>query len=370
MGRVFQLLGEDRRDPEYFEVDEVRRYLNDSYRDVARITGALEAVREANTEQDIGEYNLPSDLAEVRRVYFQDERLQPVSAYELEKIDWEWRTTTGEPRYYSIDGRNPRKMWLYPVPADGLTVSADSSVGIIVRIQRTGDDFQTRMHLGDFDFGVVTDYDEDSETVNFTGGGADDDYGLVTDIQDAAVADQYEFSSEFGIVVDLSEDADDFGDSIFQGQGAISSSDASEYGVITEWDDPDRGEQYIPDEDDGDECFGTIVNLTVPDWRYEVWYRQDPEEMESLADEPLLSPYTDMAIVYGAALRGLMRDSGALNPLLAEVYQELYQGQIQFLKGLNARRAPREQRKMGQREGQRRRNDYIRLPSNYPVVRR
>lgn len=369
--RVYTLLGENFQQPEYFNDDEVRRYINDAYSALARDSKALEVRREFLTDEDVAEYDLPDDCASIRRGYFRGERLYPLTHFELDRMDENWRNDSGEPRHYTIDNLDPRTIRLHPTPDSGIVVSFDSETGVVVRLQETGDSYQLRRQLGDFDYGVVTDYSEDSETVNFvagTGGGADEDYGIVVDIQDADTADDYGYDSEYGVMVDLSESDDDFDDSVWI--GANDSSNDVELGIIIDWEDPGNDVRFIADDYNDDATTGTILHLTVPEWRFELWYQQDPPDLEQNTDRPLLPEYSHQGIVYGAAARGLLRNSGALNPALAEVYQKLFEQHLMFLKKVVARREKEQVQVFGQHAGRRRAAPLIRLPSNYPQVRR
>ena len=127
--RVLNLLSEDST-PESYTTAEIDRLLNDSYREIARDTGALEIELDIEGVQGVGEYDLPDNIGRIRRVEWDAQRILPASSHELDRHDMTWNTRTGTPMAYKVDDLNDQ-IRIYPIPASEDRVIFEDEYGIV-----------------------------------------------------------------------------------------------------------------------------------------------------------------------------------------------------------------------------------------------
>ena len=128
--RVLNLLSESTSSPESYTTAEIDRLLNDSYREVARDTGALEIELDIEARTGVGAYDLPDNIGKIRRVEWDAQRILPASSHELDRHDMTWNTRTGTPMAYKVDDLNDQ-IRIYPIPASEDRVIFEDEYGIV-----------------------------------------------------------------------------------------------------------------------------------------------------------------------------------------------------------------------------------------------
>jgi hypothetical protein len=98
--RALLMLGEDPDAPVYWTRDEIGRYINDAYSDIALDTRAIETVEALALTDDSGYGYLSDRIAQVYRASFDDRILQNTTRFELDRSDPEWETQSGLVTHY------------------------------------------------------------------------------------------------------------------------------------------------------------------------------------------------------------------------------------------------------------------------------
>lgn len=380
--RVLDLIGEDTNRLKDYSRDEIGRYLNDTYRQLARETCALETQFWFQIVEGMATYTLPENMGEIQRITHRDRRIVPLSTFELDRIEETWEDEAGEIDAYTVFQRDSGAIRVYRNPDydDSEVLSGD--YGTIVAFVTEDDSYDTTnynfFYVGPtVSLGVVTDYEETDETVAFaaagSGGGADADYGTVVDVTDSTESGRYTFDSEYGVVVDMTDSEED-GLSVVTFESATESTLDDEFGIVIDVRNEDR--VFVFNAQEG-------VNLPVistDELGTEVWWKNDDEILEVWTDEvPLhltedgettrLPRWMDMGIVYGAASKALLKNSSARDEFIASTYAALYLAWQKLLTDLSRNSTKETSRGFGQTiNGARRVRRGPRLPGAYPRV--
>ena len=149
--RTLNLLSESNTSPESYTTAEIDRLLNDSYREVARDTGALEIELDIEAQTGVGAYDLPDDIGRVRRVEWDAQRILPASSHELDRHDMTWNTRTGTPMAYKVDDLNDQ-IRIYPIPASEDRVIFEDEYGIVTDFEGADTYTYENNMLADYQF--------------------------------------------------------------------------------------------------------------------------------------------------------------------------------------------------------------------------
>ena len=149
--RTLNLLSESNTSPESYTTAEIDRLLNDSYREVARDTGALEIELDIEAQTGVGAYDLPDNIGRVRRVEWDAQRILPASSHELDRHDMTWNTRTGTPMAYKVDDLNDQ-IRIYPIPASEDRVIFEDEYGIVTDFEGADTYTYENNMLADYQF--------------------------------------------------------------------------------------------------------------------------------------------------------------------------------------------------------------------------
>lgn len=131
LGEVVQTL-RDRLDDDsgspsiFWGEEEIRRYLNEGRRDLARRVECVQTLATIATISGTQQYTMPADVVRVYRVEFQDASSQvwPLEYRDFNSLDqiwgtWQRTTTSSRPYLYTMWGYPPNlELTLYPTPVD------------------------------------------------------------------------------------------------------------------------------------------------------------------------------------------------------------------------------------------------------------
>jgi hypothetical protein len=360
---VFALLGDDKNDPKHFAVAEVGRYINDTIRRMAYESGSLEVRHFIDIQSGTGVYDLPAKVTRIFRVAYDGERIGAASTHELDRYDRGWPQRSGLVQVYYLDRLEHDQIGIWRIPeADGTLVVFDQELGTLVEIEDLT--VNMRFESKTASLGVVTDFTQDSDTVVFvagTGGGADEDYGIVVDVSSTESGATYTFSGEFGIVVDWEDSAaDNYDAEIFQ--STTENTATTEYGIVTDINTDDGSDVFFFDSE-----FGIVIDYNSTDNNLDIWAKEDPEDLADDTDIPRLPVHAHMGIAFGAAGQALMKNSEMRNPELAQIMIALESEYTGFLRKLVVKRAAESRRQMRQQIPNHRLNRvHPRLPGEYP----
>lgn len=87
------------------------------------------------------EYALPSDAIRILALFYADAHLPAATVEELEALDKDWQSTTGDPYAYTIDEITARSYYLFPTP----TSSGDD--GTVIYTETREDDLEDWLAL-------------------------------------------------------------------------------------------------------------------------------------------------------------------------------------------------------------------------------
>jgi hypothetical protein len=88
-----------------------------------------------------GEYTIPDEILELRRVAYNDETLEARTVTNLQARDPKWQTRTGpDPMVWTSLGFAHDKFWVWPIPSQSSTetVTVSDDYGVIVRAIDSG----------------------------------------------------------------------------------------------------------------------------------------------------------------------------------------------------------------------------------------
>lgn len=332
--RVYRALGEDGTAPQHWTDAEINRYINDTYRQFSRDSGALEIEHALEGVKGTAEYDLPAQIGRIFRVEYDELRILPTSEYELDIFDSVWKSRDNTPFAYRIDQLND-KIAVYPIPTAEERAVFDSEFGTIIDMG-PDDNF-------DSEFGVVIDIDDATGT----------DVMLFLDEQ-GSVPDKWVMDASVGLTADID------GSAFNQQTGLvtrITSDDTivfnSEFGIITS---ASEGE------------YGVVIDYNIPRLNLSIWAKKDPDDLATDTDEPELPEWTHQAIVFGAAARALRKESEARNFAVAGAYEQLASLTAQKLKRIVMTRMPERVLRPKMPRDRLTRVRAPRLPGNYPDV--
>lgn len=105
--------------------EEIRRWINDALRDVARRAEVLQSTETIGVATDIQEYTLPSNIIRVNRVEWRpdgEDSVYPLNYQDFHNMDSVWAASqemsVGHPIFYTMWGYPPSlKIVLYPKPS-------------------------------------------------------------------------------------------------------------------------------------------------------------------------------------------------------------------------------------------------------------
>jgi len=413
--RVYTLVGDKESSPLYFNGDRVDRAINRAYFTVAKESHALEQRTTVNLVNNQAIYDLPSNTDRVFRAAYNEEKIFPTSTQELDRFERTWESSNHELLFYTLDLQQKDKIRFYGTPQLGTGFSFDSEWGTIVDYVGTADD-QFRLESDIVSLGTVVNYTSTDNTVSFaigTGGGSDSSHGIVVDMSDTD-STTYTLSADLGTIVDLDDESSGSYDAEEFTNGTISSR-VTEYGEVTDIDDPAGTDTYLFNDEDGtpfgsftftqetgetidisestfnsefgsvaaieDAMFSSELGIMVAanelevgiviDWdsnvnALEIWSTRVPDELTSDDDEPELPGHSHLAIVYYAAERLLRNKSEVQNIELSTVYRELGDEYVFFLRTVTANRSPEQYRQIKPFRTTRTLHKQARLPATYP----
>lgn len=151
--------------------EELLFYANDSMDDITRDGEATIAHYSFEMVEGQRAYSLPSDLWELRGVKINGPKIFGVTAFDLEEIDAQYLTATGQPKFYYLD--DPQTIAFYPVP------NWTSNYGTF-----------------NSDYGEIVSITDGSSAYSISS-----DYGIVTEVIDTGMAAYYSVVPEFGVSV-------------------------------------------------------------------------------------------------------------------------------------------------------------------------
>jgi hypothetical protein len=118
----------DEQSPQFYTDSELRRWINQGTRDVARRTETLQATAVVNLSPGQQQYTAPTDTIRIYRVEFRDagSRVYPLEYRDYNNADSVWWTTQltaqSNPMMWTAWGFPPNlKIVLYPIPANPST---------------------------------------------------------------------------------------------------------------------------------------------------------------------------------------------------------------------------------------------------------
>jgi len=114
--RVLRLIGEYPNEPYLFTVEEIHRYLNDAYQEMARETRALEIRTTILADENTYEYTLPANVGRPFRVAYDGYFLFPETVQRLDYLDATWTERTGTPERWMRDRLSERTIRIWPAP--------------------------------------------------------------------------------------------------------------------------------------------------------------------------------------------------------------------------------------------------------------
>lgn len=156
--KFYDLIGEDSSSLVNVTAATAGRLLNDAYREIARMTGAIEKIHVARVVSGTAEYTLPDDAGKIIRVAYDGERIWPHSALEMDAIDQYWETRSGQVDRYVTDRENNNVIRLYKNPdTNGAGASFSAETGKIVDIDDTTNTYTFSAETGIIVRMVTTD---------------------------------------------------------------------------------------------------------------------------------------------------------------------------------------------------------------------
>ena len=136
LDRLYSVLGDIRDAPRFFPRDKLVAYANRGsvmFRSICKDVWYRVDMPVVGMQ---GEYTIPPEILELRRVAFNDTTLEARSVNVLQSRDGKWQTTTGPiPRVWTSLGFAHNKFWIWPIPTIGTaeTFTWDSEYGVTVR---------------------------------------------------------------------------------------------------------------------------------------------------------------------------------------------------------------------------------------------
>lgn len=380
--RTLQLLGQDLETPRDFTRAEAGRFVNTVYREMVRDTVSLENQFWFQLTEGTATYALPANMGEIQRIAHRDQKIGPLSVFELDRINETWEDESGLIDAYTIFERNAGQIRTYRNPDyDNAEVLEDDYGVVIAATDEDGielSNYHFRFESTEVSLGVVTDLEITDETVTFVaaadGGGADADYGLVVDITDFDIS-----ADDYGVVVDVEDDSTtDFDAVVFVG---ATEDTQMELGVVIDVEADERHFLFCAQEGvnfpvDPTEELGVVIWWKNDDEILEVWANEVPTLMVEDDESPRLPGWAHMSLVYGAVARMLPRveqaatdDRGNIGWPTAAIYSGMHVAWRQFVKEMAVNSTREASRGFGQAvNGARRPRRGPRLPGEYPRV--
>lgn len=177
--RVWRLLGvnldvDGNLFPALWTAAQANRAINDAYREIARVSGALEMRQIVAMVAGTHTYTLDAASGPVLRAAYDDYPIKAFDPTEFDRTDDYWRSQTGEVTMYHVARLSPQRVRVYPIPdtsGDAFTMSGQ--LGEISDTDAT-DTFGSEL-------GVVSDMTVDGAAAVFDG-----ELGIVSRIQSTA----------------------------------------------------------------------------------------------------------------------------------------------------------------------------------------
>jgi hypothetical protein len=182
----YLMLGDDETSPRFVTSDMALGFANEAIARAAMVSRGIEARTFLLLTANVGEYALPSDCDLVRAVYYDGERIVPVTQFQLRAQDEAFDQLSGTPEAYYMDELN-RKIGLYKKPSSSTVLTAfDGSSGTVVYSETDG-----VADVFDGEYGVVVDTSDASEVFDGSAGVVVGEVsGLALDIHYSAMPDQ------------------------------------------------------------------------------------------------------------------------------------------------------------------------------------
>jgi hypothetical protein len=94
---------------------DITRWAHDAQVDIVRKTEVLQVHSETDVIKDDGSYDIPTDFIRIRRVTYNDKKLERIELEEVDALDKSRdKASSSTPLYYYMWGR---QLWLYPKPS-------------------------------------------------------------------------------------------------------------------------------------------------------------------------------------------------------------------------------------------------------------
>ena len=113
---VYKLLGEKPGDSAYWTLNELTRYINDAYIEVARDTKALEYVEAVALTEDDQTATLSNYVGQIFRVTFDDRKIDNTTKWELDRTENDWTHQSGFVSNYVTDRQDNRTIRVFKAP--------------------------------------------------------------------------------------------------------------------------------------------------------------------------------------------------------------------------------------------------------------
>jgi hypothetical protein len=121
--RVRDMLDEEQTTGGRWSQKQLRRWINDGMRDIARVTRHFRDRATISLTMNVGEYTVPDNVLEIELAYYLpgDGQYIPLQPRQFESMDLIWGSrqdqSGGYPMLYTVWGFSPNlKLRLYPVP--------------------------------------------------------------------------------------------------------------------------------------------------------------------------------------------------------------------------------------------------------------
>jgi len=391
--KFYDLIGEDSSSLVNVTAATAGRLLNDAYREIARMTGAIEKIHVARVVSGTAEYTLPDDAGKIIRVAYDGERIWPHSALEMDAIDQYWETRSGQVDRYVTDRENNNAIRLYKNPdtngagavmdGDSWTVAGTVLITLAsqyITVNVTSHPFGTvaSSRNGYITAWTATGLDEaptgtfDATTANILVVSSTElrvfpDGFLSTDIDSGTVS--FEFigfedsdQSELGTMAYITDGTNTY---TFAADTTNNPDHTDEdYGIVVKAVTADGSPVY-----DFSSEFGVMIDFDFLEDNLEVWYKVDPEELADDGDDsPAMPSWAHLAIAFQAAKEYLLNETEGGNEGLSDLYGQMAEDYITRLRVTVSNRTPERTHYMNDRGALARPRGMgsAQLPSNYP----
>lgn len=149
----YNMIGDSESSPVFFSETTVEQLANSALSELYAETDLIYNIKLISCVSGTGEYDLPADCYDVKRVAYDGRRLRPITQARLDSDDATWVEHNGEPEFYYVDGLD-KQIGVYPIP------DVDSELV-------TGGEYGVYTGGGDTEYGVY-----------ITSSGLEDEHGV------------------------------------------------------------------------------------------------------------------------------------------------------------------------------------------------